>query len=221
MAARLVVHIAASSANANGVTTASCDTTGALLLVAMVANAQATAAATVSDSKSNTWTALTPQSVSGQARGQLFYAANPIVGSGHTFTVDTVTSSEPAIAVMAFAGISSSVGPQNGFSQAGNAVTLSTGSITPPADNALIVWGNANSQPSAPNAIDGIAIVTDQLGSIAATAFAVSAGYGVQGTAAAVNLTMTFAIATNINGSMVIASFGPGTTATAYGIFLD
>ncbi len=131
MAYALIASVSAGSADANDVTTGSIDTTGATLLVASVASS---AAVTFSDSKSNTWTALT---ITG--RGRLYYVLNPTVGAGHTFTA-TSAALAPSIAAAAYSGAkSNNVLDQTSFADQVASSTVQPGSVTPTYGNELLV----------------------------------------------------------------------------------
>ena len=99
-------HTGAASANNNSVTTSAIDTTSADLIVVAVAWSVDEAPATVTDSKSNTWSGTTRYSggSGGNANIYLFYCVSPTVGSGHTFSF-TDTGGFPAIAVVAVSGV--------------------------------------------------------------------------------------------------------------------
>lgn len=77
----------------NGGTSPSIDTTGANVIVIGVSWYSGYVPPLVlSDSKGNTWLSLTKQSSGGTGVStQMFYAYNPTVGTGHTFTVGTNT----------------------------------------------------------------------------------------------------------------------------------
>jgi hypothetical protein len=104
MAFTLIVNTALRSTNTTSVTTSAIDTTGANLLVLALSNYQPGPVATISDSKTNTWTPLTTYEQAGQNRIKLYYVAGPTVGSGHTFTATNATAQYPSVAVAAFAG---------------------------------------------------------------------------------------------------------------------
>src|SRR6266536_1343851 len=72
----------------NSPTTTGIDTTGADLLVASVHEYAGGPAGTVSDSKGNTWHALTPQGSGATTKITIFYAwgSGLSVGAGHTFS---------------------------------------------------------------------------------------------------------------------------------------
>jgi hypothetical protein len=130
----------------DGATSAGIDTTGASLLVLNVAYQQGVAV-TVADSKGNTWRPLTAQA-SNPVVNQLFYAWNPIVGTGHTFTVSG-TGAFPSFDVGAFVGVLTASDPLDTptvtYGAGGNATQIGIGaaSLTPSNDNSLVLSGMA------------------------------------------------------------------------------
>lgn len=134
MSIALVAHV---SGNGSAFTTASIDTTGANFLIA--SQSGFSGLGTVSDSKSNTWTALTSHGSSSFQR--LYYAKNAIVGSGHTFTV--TGGSSGSLEVAAFSGLDTT----SPFDvEAGTLATsgaAQAGSVTPAAANSLVIAGVA------------------------------------------------------------------------------
>ena len=89
----MAIGVVASTGKAgtqNGVTSNAIDTTGANLIVLAVSYygglGNTLIAGEVSDSKGNTWTALTNRGSNNAGNVRLFYCSNPTVGSGHTFT---------------------------------------------------------------------------------------------------------------------------------------
>jgi hypothetical protein len=112
----------------NGATTPSIDTTGATLLVLNVSDFTGGPGVTISDSKGNTWTALTAYTnTAGQMRERLYYAWNATVGSGHTFT-SAGTGVYTTIAVASFSGIEAGSDPYNGDVTGLNDFSVSNGS---------------------------------------------------------------------------------------------
>lgn len=106
-AINLVAHTSAVSANARSVTTTALNTIRADFIVVAVSSVANNG--TVTDSNSNTWTALTQYGISGQGAGmRLFYCDNPIVSSTQTFTFSAATQGYPAIAVAAWSGVAAS-----------------------------------------------------------------------------------------------------------------
>jgi hypothetical protein len=112
---------ASSADGVNAGPTPAINTTGATLLVAATAY---TVSLTLSDSKSNVWTALTEQN--NTVRTRFYYVINPIVGSGHTFTgVGTV----PNIVVFAYSGTTPTFIAETGANSSGT--TIQPGALTP------------------------------------------------------------------------------------------
>lgn len=135
-----IAGVKAGSGDGNSVTTGAIDTTGADLLIAVVGQESGVADITPTDSKGNTWNALTEQ-VEGAGRGCMFWSRPTSVGSGHTFTASQA-SSFPAIVVEAWSGsVSSPFDQQNGAHDSSAGATIQTGSVTPSEGNELIVAG--------------------------------------------------------------------------------
>lgn len=194
-AGALVLHAAASSTSSVA-TFGAVDTTGANLLVI---NAIYASAPAVADNKGNTWNALTAQT-SGGVSSQLFYAQNPTVGAGHTFTV---TANFPSAELLAFSGMQSAPFDQQNGATGGPNVT--TGSITPTADNAVVVTGAMGINNSTPT-VDSSLTVTDGVAYVSGTNYGSAMAYGIEGVAQAINPTWTAAGGDNIYAA-VIASF--------------
>lgn len=186
-----------------GSTTPSINTTGADLIVVGIVQTRLNTA-TLTDSKSNIWTAIGTLQNSGQEAVQLFYCSPPTVGSGHTFTV-TGTSSFSSAFVQAFSGSASTpLDQQTGNNSGAAALSIASGSITPTQDNEVIcvMYGNEGSAGS--QAMDSGVTITDIQG-ISGPAWGSSMGYKVQTAAAAINVTGS--TATNATNSIAIASF--------------
>lgn len=131
---------------ANGGTTGTAiDTSTATLLVVSVSDYEVNPLGTLSDSKSNTWTSLTAYDDAaglGTARVRLYYAANPTVGTGHTFTY-TGSGIYASIGVVAYSGAATTspldTGKDSGSAAVGT--SLQPGSLTPSEDNCVVVGG--------------------------------------------------------------------------------
>ena len=201
MAIALVAHTLEGCADGTvgSVTTSAIDTTGASLLVLWTAYAHGDTPI-VSDSKGNSFSPLT-EWVSDSPNFLFFLCANPVVGSGHTFTLDAGSGSTPSLGVMAFSGLSNAAADQEqGFTSldpvGGGANTQADmHSITPSDDGALIVVGHADdtfaSDPVASN--DGgilTRVDTIQLNDPFGTPdhYSLATWWGVQPTAAAINV---------------------------------
>lgn len=132
------------SATATGVvtggTSSAVNTTGANLIVISAAHFPNGHAQTVSDSKGNTWTALTDYSIHIGISVRLYYCYNPTVGSGHTFTISG-TNSYGSLNVAAFSNVATSPLDQSNGATNSSASSLSTGSITPSQANSIVIAG--------------------------------------------------------------------------------
>lgn len=197
------------STDGNTFTTGALNTTGANFVVVVLASFQSATEPTLSDSKSNgAGAALTAQEVAASARGRLRYYTNPSVGSSHTWTA-TGASTFPGICAAAFSGVdtSSPFDVENGanFSAAG---TWQPGSITPSADNYLLITGTGFAA-SAPTLVNSSFTYTatstlDYIANTGGANFGAALSYQIQTTATARNPTWTGSATT---GGVVIASF--------------
>lgn len=147
----LVAHAAAGGTQ-NTVTTTGVDTTGANLLIVCV-SFDTTSTQTISDSKSNTWTALT-KTTSSSAGAVCYYSKNPTVGASHTFS-NTGASNFSSIFMEAFSGAdtSSPFDQENGATN--SSTTLQPGSVTPSQNNEVIVTFLGFNTAGTPISIDG------------------------------------------------------------------
>src|SRR5271163_3787727 len=131
--ASLVQQLAANTAS-NAI-----NTTGANLLV-MSTVQNGSGGMTVSDSKGNTWVALTPQSQFSSDEACIFYVVNPTVGTGHTFQSNFPNSatSSGGLIVTAWSGAdtTSPFDVQNGTGYFSS--TAQPGSVSPNANNELV-----------------------------------------------------------------------------------
>lgn len=187
-----IAHTSAGSGDTSAVTSPAIDTTGATLLVVVTARFGSTMS--VTDSKGNTYTALTDY-LSGDAV-QIHYCKNPTVGSGHTFT-GTTAAGYPSISVGAFnnTDTTANADQSNGATSA-SASTLATGSVTPSTDNQLLVAGVAHDK--AAQSINGGFTVLDSKAYSASNYIGSALAYLVQTTATAANPTWDTTTAGNI-----------------------
>jgi hypothetical protein len=211
--------VATGSVDSNSVTTAGQNTTNADLLVVAVAD-ESGVTATVSDSRSNTWTA---RGRSSNATGnlQLFDCVPTNKGTGTTFTA-TSTGAFPAIAVLGWAGSKTTGAPldqQNGAASDA-ASALSTGSITPgETDELVIAAAGTSTAANTINSVDsGFTIAATA--QVSGTADGVSIAWKVQTAIAALSATWTYAGANT--AAVRIASFKAapgGATGNFLGFF--
>lgn len=183
MAIALVTNVA-SGTDSGGTTSAGIDTTGANLIVAHISFSSGTTP-TFSDSKGNTWTALTTRDAPASISGKLYYCVGSItVGSAHTFTISGANSFS-SLFVEAFSG-ADAFDQESGAG--GNEGTVQPGSLTPPSDGAVFVCG-LNQSDSATATIDSSFTKTNSLDLSGGNYFGGAIAYLIQATAAAVNPT--------------------------------
>lgn len=193
---------ASSSNSGSSVTTGSADTTGAKLIVVHVADYAGETASTLTDSKGNTWTALTPVTTT-NTRSSLFYVINPTAGSGHTFTATKVVGNTfPSIQFSAWAPDAtydqyvSHADGSNSFNQ--------VGSLTPGANNGVFVTGLCLAATEASLSIDSGFTISTHNDYVVGQALGGAMGYFEQGTAAAKNPLWDF---TSTESTATMATF--------------
>jgi hypothetical protein len=157
----LLAHTQAN--NGSSATTAGIDTTGAKLIV--ISLGWFSGSTTLSDSKGNTWTALTSHNnTQGDYFSRLFYCVNPTVGTGHTFT-GAASFVVIIVAAFSYTGTTPAFDVQNGVNPAAsNVTTMQPGSVTPAGNNELFItsacWNSTTGTPTA--SIDSSFAITDQ-----------------------------------------------------------
>lgn len=180
---------ASASGLSPAITTGAINTTGANLLVMGVAYYTGSAIPTVSDSKGNTWTALTSRG-SSDAGAKIFYCVPSSVGAGHTFSVTAGLAI--AFGVHAWSGANATpFDVQNGATS--NATTsLQTGSVTPSANNSLLVTIGVPGGTSTSYSIDSGFTTTFNQNVASGTSEGAIMSYLTQGTASAINPTISW-----------------------------
>lgn len=212
MAIASVTSTQIASVSGASVTTASVDTTGANLIV-LGLSAYANADMTISDSKGNTWTALTRYEGSylGSFFSRLYYCLSPTVGSGHTFSAaNNGTLQYAVLSVQAFSGVDVYDSAENGATDsAGSATALSTGSVTPSANGALVfanvcLRGVTTGQTFS---VTASLTIAHQTSASSGNCVSGAIAYLIQGSAAAINPQWSW---TNGDGAAVsVAVFKP------------
>ena len=183
------------SANGSNPTTAAVNTTGVDLMIVVVGwfnSSQSTTPPTITDSKSNTWAALTVRNTGTNSGTVIFYSRVTSVGSGHTFTLTGTFSS---ICVAGFSGSISSPFDQENGAGSTSASTLATGSVTPTNDNQLIIASVESGGAGDPFSINSSFTIAVQDNG-GADSFPSGLAYKIQTTAAAINPTWTLAAST-------------------------
>lgn len=213
----VVASTLVASSDTSGITTGSLNTTGADLIVLCVGYySGGGGTATVSDSKGNTWTGLTART-GGSGTGsdetsRIFYCSNPTVGTGHTFTVTSVTAATyPTIGALAVSGAKTASSPFDVENGAGSVdVTIQPGSITPAVHGSLVFSSINSGSGGDVTGNSGLTVLSVPASGSIGGGF----GYKVQNPAAAINPTWNFAFAYNASA---IAAFAPAVAATPPG----
>lgn len=209
MAVALVARTGPSFTGGDSNTTSGINTSGAnFLYVSGIFFTNSASGITISDSNSNTWTALTPVTVAtsgGNVLIQTWYAKNATVGSGHTVTVGK-TSTFPSAMFWSFSGVDT-VSPfdvetsNSTTSVISGGAGLATGSVTPAVNGSLLM-------ASVMGSTSGTWSITDSFTTTGVT-YEGSSAYKVQATAAASN--PSWSIASSATGRAAhIAVFKAG-----------
>ena len=193
-------------AQLNTGTSGAIDTTGANLLVLSISEDSASSA-TISDSKSNTWTALAT-STSTNVKSTIYYVASPTVGSGHTFTSTGLVQASLAIASAWSGANSTPFDQENGQVSNVGGTSLQTGSVTPSEnDELLIAMVGCNAEPLGGTfSVDLSFTIVQENIFVAGTNYAGAQAYQIQTTATARNPTFSWTGSSN-NKSARIATF--------------
>lgn len=202
----------------SGGTTSPMDTTGANFLAVSIGwYTGFGGVAVLADSYGNTWTPLTPQGDGASGIGQIWYCANPTVGTGHTFTVSG-TSIFVGFWVGAFSGASSSPFDQQSGASSFGPSSAQPGSLTPTNPNSLFI-GALEFQVAQFSSVDS------GFTGVLATTYASSAqlglagGYLIQSGGPTVNPTFT-QNGPSANGC-VMAVFSPATGGTSFSMTMS
>lgn len=194
-----------------GATSPAINTTGAsLLFVSLSWYPGFDPAPVVTDSKSNTWTALTLRNGI-QAAHRFYYVISPTVGASHTVAVSG-TNIYCSGTFAAFGGVATFY-VENGAT-ATSGTSLATGSVTPAVNGSLIVSGwtgfNATSNPTVDSSLSPIKIQNP----VASVCVAGATSYLVQTTAAVISPTWSWT--GSDYAANAIAVFSPTASATSY-----
>lgn len=170
----------------NGATTSAIDTTGANLIVIGIAWYSVTSPS-ISDSQSNTWTALTTSNVASDVGSKLYYCVNPTTNAAHTFTFGPANVYGGLI-VAAFSGVAtSSPFDQQTGATSSSASALSTGSVTPTENNELVIFAAGKGGNTTTVDATSVGSMIGNYAGITAVTYAQGMGYEIQTTATARN----------------------------------
>lgn len=213
----LVANAAVRKTSLGTATTAAMDTTGAKILIATLGTYGGDiTAAVITDSKSNTWTAVANCAGADTLNNTgLWYAVNPTVGTGHTVSatytgaINESTAFFLSLAVAAFSGVATS--SPLGQNSCGNSTggTVQPGSITPGSNGQLIITSATNVYAIETWSINSGFTITDQVQSDPGLDAGVALAYYLQPTAAAINPTWTGSGGSSTSRASAIASFKP------------
>jgi hypothetical protein len=153
MSIALVSQASSSGDNTTDATTASFNSTGANLIVVTFLYSPV-GTPSIIDSKGNTYTLLTAeQTLTTATEVRIAYCESPIVGTGHTVTVDfpDFSGSYPVVIARAYSGAGEF--DQESAGGGGGGSPIQPGSLTPSEDNCLLVAAWAHEGTTSANAI--------------------------------------------------------------------
>lgn len=185
------------------------DTTGATIIIIHTARYSGAGAGSIaiSDSKGNSWTALTEQS-NAEGSSRIYYCINPIVGSGHTFTATGITIAV-AVQVAAFSGINPAFGAETG-ALTHTGTSLATGSLTPSANGALIISGfSAETAQTGTLSVSASLTISDQAAGAGGLNENGALAWFEQSTAGAINPNWTWVGSASREAAATLAVFVP------------
>ena len=186
MTISLLTHTAKAGTSSSTVTTGAIDTTGATLIVLVVAQYFLSVGSNppmLTDSAGNTWPYETFYTDSVNPALCLAYCNAPVTSTTHTFTN---TEAYPSLAVAAFSGTALGAPPEFAV---GSGAGGQPGSSAPNSNGALIVTGVTSNDNTHTYAVDSGFTITDGVAGVPAASVDVGLAYLVQTTAAAVNPT--------------------------------
>lgn len=202
MAYSLINHTAKEGSSVT-VTTNAIDTTGATLIVVVLATG-AQALVSITDTGNNLWYYNDHFQQSTQDIAFAF-CVNPVTNASHTFTL---TQAFPSVAVLVFSG--NAAGSEKTTASGANSTTVTPGSITPAEDDALLIAGFCGGAATT-QSISGGFTISDQIGG--SSGQRVAAAYLIQTSKTAANPTWTNSASANISamlGSFPLQTSGGG-----------
>lgn len=176
----------------NGGTTGTMNSSGATLLVMVVSTG---ATATPTDSASNSWTELGTTDI-GSIRLRIYYVINPATSATHDFTYSQ-TNSYPTIMVMAFQGTGAYDTGSIVQASVSGGTSLASGSITPSANNAVVITGFSGHTSTTVTTPTGFTSQPSNTDFVGASNYAGGSAYKIQTTAGAENPSWAWAAASD------------------------
>lgn len=207
----LLAHTLGLSGAPGTVTSPAIDTTGATFLVVCGSfyGPSVPPSMSVSDSKSNTWTAVVTLGTGSDAYVYYSVCYSPAsVGSGHTFTTTHAFNIYAPIMVLAFSGITTSSVNTSAGTTTSSTTTFQSGSVTPSVAKTLMIAFGGWDGTAGTVSIGSSYTLTDQTDSGGGVNLGSSAAYKVLTSASAQNPTWT--------ASSSVASAAAGILSFAY-----
>lgn len=207
----LVSQGSSSGSNTEDATTDSFNSTGATLMVVAFNYSPDAPSPTITDSKSNSYTLLTPiTTLTGANRIRLAYCVSPTVGTGHTVTVEqpAFTAGYPVISAYAFSG--AGVFDQAAAGDEEGGTSMQPGSITPSENNCLLFVAGTHDDVTSANAVNSSFSTLTKVAKSGSNRELLSA-YKIQTTAGAENPTLSW---TTFNWSATVMASFKAITAT-------
>lgn len=150
----LLTSLDAGSSGGGTFTSATIDTTGATLLLAVVASYQDATEPTLSDSATNTWASQTAQSTTGVTPGRLRIhwvdSATPTTSASHSVTL-TGAGAFAAVAFAAFSGSAANPDDQFATGSTTGTVVSPAAAITPSQNGSLVIAALTHSSATSPS----------------------------------------------------------------------
>jgi len=182
MAYSLLAH-ALGANGGTGTATATLNTTGAALLIAVTTGQGVPG---VSDNKGNTW-ALVKRTTWNSSHCDIWQTTTTLFGTGHTVSA---TASVPGLAVLAFAAGAASAVDQVAGNGASTVSALAAGSVTPTVANEVVIVAGLVSAADFVSIDSGFTLL-DHLAGDGATVFGTASAYQIQTTPTTRNPTWT------------------------------
>lgn len=220
MAIAFVIGQTGKNSGGGTFTTTGVDTTGATLLVCMATKYTGSGGTNdtnpaLTDSKSNTWIALTSATSSVSADRILgWYCKNPTVGASHTFTLTQGSPGNPyaAFVMGSFSGTdtTTALDKQAQTNDTASSTSQSPTSFTPNVNNTVVIQMLGSDGCDALNnaSINNSFTIAGQQGFLAGSYVTSMMAYKIQTTATAETPTWTLDIASGVG--MITASFLAG-----------
>lgn len=205
-----------------GFTTSAIDTTGAdLIVLSLTCSHTASAAfvASISDSKGNTWLntgGIFQVDGSGNADSTIVYCINPTVGSGHTLTGGGGGILQ-SMCVAAYSGAAGGLDSVHSGGNSSGSFTVQPGSVTPSQNNSLIIVCGTAVQVGPSLSVNQSFTIRENQPLVAGQTYGSWIMDLIQGTAAAVNPTITSDMNSNGMGALTFVFKGTATASTITG----